>query len=378
MRIHRKWDTGACKNVAGFAKLAALKNLQKLHVFQDITGSNFTSQGIPVEIGQLTVLQTLKLGSSGLTGMADALQKLVNLVTLDLSDNAFRTAVPPWIGALKQLQDLALARSIFTGNLPAGLWKLKNLQSLDLSGNYEITGSIPSDIQKLTSLLTLEAANNKLSGSIPAELYQLTQINSIDFVGNQLTGTLSPAIGNLKNLTSFMIDGNNITGTLPAALGNLGITTCELGSAFTCKEAGFSTANACGSSATVDQLPVCNGASSTANGPGGQPASAPSATSSSGLVAGIAIGAAIILLAVAAFVVYRRARARRVAAAAKQASMSEVLVLDTQSRQPTLEYLPPGQSAEPLYLPTEPGTPAYKDTLDGTTLADGRALDSKN
>ena len=59
---------------------------------------------------------------------------------------------------------------------------------------------------------------NQLSGEIPAELGSLTNLEHLRLDGNQLTGEISAELGRLVNLTLLYLSGNRLTGCVPASL----------------------------------------------------------------------------------------------------------------------------------------------------------------
>eukprot|EP00850_Spirogloea_muscicola_P016749 SM000138S00056 [mRNA] locus=s138:217995:223371:- [translate_table: standard] len=61
------------------------------------------------------------------------------------------------------------------GDIPAAIFKLKQLRTLDLSTNG-ISGSIPEWLGHLSSLQTLELEHNHLTGAIPTSLTHLTKL----------------------------------------------------------------------------------------------------------------------------------------------------------------------------------------------------------
>ena len=98
-----------------------------------------------------------------------------------------------------------------------------DLEELNISNN-QITGALPSQIQNLKNLKTLNMSNNLMTG-IPAEIGQLQKLETLDLSNNQFTG-LPNELGNLKNLKTLNLSGNNysfqdlnaITANLPATV----------------------------------------------------------------------------------------------------------------------------------------------------------------
>ncbi len=92
--------------------------------------------------------------------------------------------------------------------LSTDMEKYSKIEEFDISNNM-LTGSLPSEIGKLSNLKILNASNNKFTG-IPAELRQLTKLESIDFSKNQITG-LPMELGQLSKLKTLDLRGNNVS-----------------------------------------------------------------------------------------------------------------------------------------------------------------------
>lgn len=83
-----------------------------------------------------------------------------------------------------------LAGKGLSGSLPSdsSIWAplQTTLLLLELSNNA-LTGQVPSALDQLTALQTLELHDNQFSGSLP-DLAGLTQMTVVNFASNQLTG----------------------------------------------------------------------------------------------------------------------------------------------------------------------------------------------
>ena len=156
-------------------------------------GFNYLSGQLPIEIGQLTGLTTLRLVGNGLYG-----------------------SIPTQIGQLTQLQNLYLYDNFFTGAVPAEIGQLTALQNIDVSGNG--LDSIPMTIGGLISLRTLDVSSNRLT-VLPIELGNLSALQSLDVSSNKLT-TLPNEIVNLGALQSLSASSNQLT-YLPQLIGNI-------------------------------------------------------------------------------------------------------------------------------------------------------------
>ena len=65
---------------------------------------------------------------------------------LDLSYNAIKGSIPESFGNLTRLTKVYLVNNGLSGNLPAGITRLRNLQVMVLSGNPLALHDLPSKI----------------------------------------------------------------------------------------------------------------------------------------------------------------------------------------------------------------------------------------
>ena len=119
-----------------------------------------------------------------------------------------------------RVSGLILRGNQLSGSIPTELKKLTNLTLLNLTGN-QLSGSIPTELKNLTNLTLLNLTGNQLSGSIPAELGNLTNLTLLNLSDNQLTGSIPTELGNLTNLIFLDLSRNQLSGSIPVELGNL-------------------------------------------------------------------------------------------------------------------------------------------------------------
>ena len=106
---------------------------------------------------------------------------------------------------------------------PAGEWHGVSTDSsgrvvgLDLPQN-ELSGTIPSELGRLTNLRWLSLYGNQLSGEIPPELGNLATLESLELSNNQLSGKIPPQLSNLINLRVLWLYNNRLEGCIPGGL----------------------------------------------------------------------------------------------------------------------------------------------------------------
>lgn len=87
--------------------------------------------------------------------------------------------------------------------------------------NNNLTGSIPSEIGKLSHLEWLYLEYNSLSGTLPESISQLQQLNSLVLSDNKLEGTLPESFAGLMDkLQTLDLGYNNFSGQIPDAIIN--------------------------------------------------------------------------------------------------------------------------------------------------------------
>merc|ERR1712187_1056402 len=84
--------------------------------------------------------------------------------------------------------------------------------SLSLENNG-ITGTLPTELGNLNSLLELTLYNNAITGTLPTELGNLNELEYLYLYNNAITGTLPTELGNLNELFHLFLYCNSINVT---------------------------------------------------------------------------------------------------------------------------------------------------------------------
>jgi Leucine-rich repeat (LRR) protein len=119
-----------------------------------------------------------------------------------------------------QLERLLLIESSFTGNIPSWIAQLSQLQTLDLSGNT-FQGASLEAIGNLSSLKYLNLRENNFTETIPSSFGQLTNLEALILGKNKLHGVLPASIGNLRALKIIDVGSNDLTSVIPSSFANL-------------------------------------------------------------------------------------------------------------------------------------------------------------
>ena len=129
---------------------------------------------------------------------------------------------------------IQLVNAKLTGQLPAALAELDQLETLALDTNY-LNGAIPPELGALTQLKTLSLSNNALSGEVPATLTKLSELRVLDLSNNQLQGPVPASLAEVTGLEELRLAGNAFSGPLPAVL--YGINQHDLYEGLLCRDA---------------------------------------------------------------------------------------------------------------------------------------------
>ncbi|XP_028206492.1 receptor-like protein EIX2 [Glycine soja] len=135
---------------------------------------------------------------------------LDNIEHLDLSYNYFvGSHILELVGSFANLRYLNLSESLFGGSIPSDIGKLTHLLSLDLGKNLYLHGQIPYQLGNLTHLQYLDLSYNHLDGELPYQLGNLSQLRYLDLAGrNSFSGALPFQVGKLPLLHTLGLGGN--------------------------------------------------------------------------------------------------------------------------------------------------------------------------
>ncbi|XP_060667821.1 receptor-like protein 33 isoform X2 [Ziziphus jujuba] len=254
------------------SSLFRLLHLEKLN----LAFNNFTFSPIPSELGQFSRLTHLNLSCSEFYGyIPSEMAKLTNIMSFDLSDwygnnlyvregelerliqnmtnlrllymdevNLSSSPMPQSMANLSSLTHLSVKDCHLNGKFPQNIFQLPNMQSIDLSVNYDLTGSLPEfnstsnlksleidltkfsgelpdSIGKLKSLNVLLLTDSLFTGTVPSSLWNLSELVELDLSFNYFKGRLPSTPGILPNLTSLYLSGNEFGGELTSSIKNL-------------------------------------------------------------------------------------------------------------------------------------------------------------
>ncbi|GLJ43302.1 hypothetical protein SUGI_0899250 [Cryptomeria japonica] len=139
--------------------------------------------------------------------------------------------IPRELAKLSSLQELYLNVNMLKGPIPLELGNSQNLAVLSLRQN-QLNGTIPPSIWNLCNqLVELDLDHNDLGGSIPdpALLNETCPtLQKIDLSINHLEGSVPTFLSQFSGLRYLDLSNNSLSGTIPAALANMSLTTLNL------------------------------------------------------------------------------------------------------------------------------------------------------
>ncbi|MFK7847632.1 MAG: T9SS type A sorting domain-containing protein [Rhodothermales bacterium] len=180
-----------------------------------LVGDLTTWHGVTLTNGEVTEINLL---GNGLTGQIPAeLGGLSMLSDIELSQNALEGSLPPELGNLTNVTFFSVFDNQLSGSIPAEFGDLNSLDHLQL-GRNQFTGDLPSELGNLTALTALLAEDNNFAGGVPSSFGGLTSINSLDLSGNrQMNGTLPFELTQLTNMTFLDVSNTGLCDNLDPA-----------------------------------------------------------------------------------------------------------------------------------------------------------------
>jgi Leucine-rich repeat (LRR) protein len=136
-----------------------------------------------------------------------------------LNDNQLSGGIPSSINKLTELAILDVSGNNLTGNIPS-MTALTQLAMLDASNNNFAAAALPAFLSELTNLQDLRLRRTNLNGALPATLQSLTKLNTLDISGNSFTGSI-PNWSAMTNLRVLYAYNASLSGAIPSFIANL-------------------------------------------------------------------------------------------------------------------------------------------------------------
>ncbi|RXI01477.1 hypothetical protein DVH24_014826 [Malus domestica] len=217
-----------------------LRNFSEL-VELHLDGVNISAQGTEwcqAISSSLPNLRVLSLSTCNLSGPIHiSLLKLKSLSVIRIDSNNLSIQVPEFFSNFPNLTSLQIMNSGLYGAFPKNIFQVRTLQTIDLSGNPQLKGSLPefpkngylrslvlnganfsgqmlpNSIGNLKLLSKIDIGNCNFTGSIPKSMEHLTQLVYLDLTMNKFNGPV-PSFGMAQNLTLIDVSYNQLTGQI--------------------------------------------------------------------------------------------------------------------------------------------------------------------
>ncbi|ESR37397.1 hypothetical protein CICLE_v10029857mg [Citrus x clementina] len=213
--------------------------------------NNLLNGSIPLSLGKFSHLEYLDLSNNRMSGTLSEnhfvnLTKLTSfstsgnplilqvnpnwvppfqLDTLKLRSCHLGPHFPSWLHSQKHLSFLDISNTRISETIPRWFWNsifqyiYLNLSSNQIYGNNNLTGSLPTSIGTLSSLLTLNLRNNRFSGVIPESFQNCSSLVSLDMGENEFVGNIPTWMGErFSGLSILILRSNKFHGDLPIQL----------------------------------------------------------------------------------------------------------------------------------------------------------------
>lgn len=223
--------------------IAALPNLRIL-----LLRGNHLSGFIPEQFCLLTKISLMDLSKNSFSGSIPTCFHLINFGEIEENSHVFAQGIAyPSYGLMVYIDndykkagygiredegyDEQVEVEFITKNRPSSYKGdiLNFMSGLDLSLN-NLSGEIPYELGKLSSIHALNLSHNWLTGSIPKSFSNLAQLESLDLSYNNLSGEIPSELIGLNFLAVFSVAYNNLTGRTPdmkAQFGTFGETSYD-------------------------------------------------------------------------------------------------------------------------------------------------------
>lgn len=150
--------------------------------------------------------------------------------------------IPSQVWRLTRLISLGLYQNKFRGSIASQIGLLSHLQYFWAHSN-NFGGTVPTQIGKMTALVQFHCPENNFEGTIPNQIQRLSNLESSSWQSNRFSGTVPQQIVSLPRLTHFFVSNNQLEGVFPTFQRSLAV--CEAFSNDTMEQNCFSRCSNC-------------------------------------------------------------------------------------------------------------------------------------
>lgn len=167
-------------------------------------------------------VEIIQLSTNSLTGMLpNKTTQFLRLTALKVSNNSLEGFLPPVLGTYPELKEIDLSLNQLSGSLLPSFFTSTKLTNLNLSYN-KFSGPIPIQLEPPNnplvsaenfSLVFLDLSHNNLSGKLPSKMNKLHNLAYLNLCNNKLEGTIPNDLPD--ELRGFNVSFNNLSGVVP-------------------------------------------------------------------------------------------------------------------------------------------------------------------
>ncbi|KAI5314090.1 hypothetical protein L3X38_043266 [Prunus dulcis] len=133
--------------------------------------------------------------------------------------NKLSGEIPQNYAKCTTLKRFRVDNNLLYGVVPPGIWGLPpHAEIIDIRSN-RFEGPITSHIGKARTLALLFVSYNQLSGELPDEISKATSLVSIVLDNNSFSGRIPRSLGDLKHLGVLYLQSNMFSASIPKSLG---------------------------------------------------------------------------------------------------------------------------------------------------------------
>lgn len=188
-------------------------------------------QSVSCRITNATSIDALDLSGNGLTRTLPreiGLLRTAHIKSIKLESNTMAGTIPSEINQLTSLRLFSLIRNKVDGSIPSALGDMRYLESLLLSDNA-LQETIPVSLSKLDKLKVLDLSLNSLTGAIPTQLGLMTSLNTLVLSRNRLSGGMPSELARLTRLVIMDLSGNSTVILIPNATAMTSLRVLAMG-----------------------------------------------------------------------------------------------------------------------------------------------------
>jgi Leucine-rich repeat (LRR) protein len=178
--------------------------------------------GIVCVSNDLLSVKNLHMDNNKLVGqIPESIYKLPNLELLDLSQNEGLTVTFANIGQARSLESIDVSKTIIP-SMDQIIDIAPRLQELHINDIDELRRKpFPTEIIALTNLQQLSFDYNDVTGKLPSDLGNLSKLMIFSASNNLLSGSIPSSISQMSDLANLRLSSNHLSGTIPEGLQNL-------------------------------------------------------------------------------------------------------------------------------------------------------------